>query len=93
MQRTTGQEYREGELELILSLAPTSEIIQRLAEVLWRSESAVQLVYHAAFGHGAFPEGKAFNRRVLAAKKVLGIAVGRRNPRKRPTQEDHARSE
>jgi len=77
-------EYREGELELILSLAPTSENIQRLTKVLGRSESALQLVYRAAFGHGAFPEGKAFNRKVLAAKKSLGIAIGRKNPRKRP---------
>ena len=82
MQRTPSHEYREGELELILSLAPTSENIQRLAKVLGRSESALQLVYRAAFGHGAFPEGKAFNQKVFAAKQTLGIAVGLKTPRK-----------
>src|SRR6478735_9003721 len=87
MPRKPSYEYREGELELILSLAPTSENLQRLAKVLGRSESALQLVYRAAFGHGVFPEGKAFNRKVLAAKKTLGIDVGRKNLRKQSAVE------
>jgi len=91
MSRTASHDYREGELELILSLAPTSENIQRLAKVLGRSESALQLVYRAAFGHGSFPQGKAFNRKVLAAKKKLGIALGRKNPRQPPTEHSHAK--
>ncbi len=90
MPRTPSHQYREGELELILSLAPTAENIQRLAKVLDRSESALQLVYRAAFGRGAFPEGKAFNQKVLAAKKALGIAVGLKTPRKQSTKTAHA---
>lgn len=90
MPRQPSHEYREGELELILSLAPTSENIQRLAKVLGRSESAMQLVYRAAFGHGSFPKGAAFNRKVLAAKKTLGIAVGPKTPRKQSTKDNNA---
>jgi hypothetical protein len=81
MTRHSSPEYREGELELILSLAPTADNIQRLSQVLSRSKPALELVYRAAFGHGSFPEGKAFNRKVLAAKKTLGIAVGIKKPR------------
>jgi hypothetical protein len=92
MPRTPSIEYRVGELELILSLAPTSENIQRLAKVLGRSESALHLVYRAAFGgHGAFPEGKAFNRKVLAAKRVLGIVVGRKTQRKKSANLKYAK--
>ncbi|GEM_PF-2626295 len=91
MARSISREYREGELELILSLAPTAENIQRLSKVLGRSESAVQLVYRCAFGYGAFPEGKAFNRKVLAAKQSLGIELGRKSPRKTPTEKENAK--
>jgi hypothetical protein len=91
MPRKPSHEYRAGELELILSLAPTSDNIQRLAKVLGRSESALKLVYRAAFGHGAFPEGKAFNQKVLAAKKSLGIAIGLKKTRKQSTKQDHAK--
>lgn len=75
------QQYREGELELILSLAPTADNIRRLAKVLARSESALQLVYRAAFGYGTFPEGRAFNRKVIAAKRNIGINFGRKSLR------------
>ena len=83
MPRIPSHEYREGELELILSLAPTSENIQRLGKVLGRSESALQLVYRAAFGNGVFPKGEAFNQKVFAAKKTLGIAVGLKRSRQK----------
>jgi hypothetical protein len=73
--------YREGELEMILSLAPTATNLKLLAKVLGRSEAALQLVYRAAYGNGAFPEGAAFNRKVVAAKKSLGITFGRRTIR------------
>ena len=85
MPRTPGTNYRESELELILSLAPTADNIQRLGKVLGRSESALHLVYRAAYGNGAFPEGGSFNRKVLAAKLTLGLAFGRKTPRKTST--------
>ena len=85
MPRTASRSYLDEELELILSLAPTRENLERLAKVLGRSESAVQLIYRAAYGHSAFPEGEAFNRKVLAAKKALGIEMGRKTRRKRKT--------
>lgn len=84
MARTKGKEYQEGELELILSLAPTLENIKRLSSVLGRSESAVKLVYRSAFGYGSFPEGEAFNRKVHLAKERLGIELGRKTPRPKP---------
>jgi hypothetical protein len=40
-----------------------------------------------------YREGKAFNRKVLAAKKNLGIALGRKNPRQPTTEHRHAQPE
>ncbi len=76
MARSKSTVYRDGELELILSLAPTAENIKRLSGVLGRSEDALKLVYRRAFGFGRFPEGKAFGRKVLDAKNRLGIDFG-----------------
>jgi hypothetical protein len=89
MTQKSSHEYLEGELELILSLAPTSENIQRLAKVLNRSESALQLVYRAAYGHRTFPEGRSFNRKVFAAKRKLGLGIGRKTPRLSKTTNSH----
>lgn len=86
MTRGKNREYSEEEMDLILSLAPTSENIRRLSKVLGRSEAAVTLVYRSAFGYGGFPEGEAFNRKVLKAKERLGIELGRKTPRKKPTE-------
>lgn len=81
MAKPKSKEYREHEMELILSLAPSADNIRRLSAVLGRSASAIQLVYRAAFGYGAFPEGTAFNVKVLQAKNSVGIQLGRRSPR------------
>ena len=86
MPRRKSIQYRDGELELILSLAPTADNLLRLSKVLGRSESAIQLVYRAAYSHGRFPEGKTFNRKVLEAKTSLGIELGRKNERKAPNK-------
>ena len=49
-----GHEYSEGELEIILSLVPTSTNIKWLSKLLQRSESAIEVVYKIAYGHGPF---------------------------------------
>jgi hypothetical protein len=45
-----GAQYHAGELEVILSLAPTDTNIANLALLLDRSENAVRLVYRIAHG-------------------------------------------
>jgi hypothetical protein len=45
-----GAEYHAGELEVILSLAPTDTNVANLALLLDRSEEAVRIVYRIAYG-------------------------------------------
>lgn len=82
-ERGKSRPYREGELEIILSLPPTSNNIQWLSSALGRSRNAIEVVYRFAFGHGSFgKEAKSMDSKVLAAKKRVGIAIGRKTPRK-----------
>ena len=75
--------YREGELEVILSLTPTEANIKWLSLLLDRTPDALKLVYRIAFEHGSFgKEAKAQEKKILAAKKRIGIGIGRKNPRK-----------
>jgi hypothetical protein len=83
------KEYTEAEMDLILSLSPTAENIDRLTKVLGRRKTALDIIYIAAFGGSKFPLGKAINRKVLAAKKRLGIVVGRKTPRRQKTKDSH----
>jgi hypothetical protein len=70
--------YAEGELEIILSLAPTRANITHLSELLKRSEAAIEVVYKIAFEHGPFgKEADVQQRKILAAKRRIGIAIGR----------------
>jgi len=74
--------YREGELEVILSLAPTASNIKWLSVLLERSEDAVEVVYKLAFEHGPFgSEAGIQERKVVEAKKRVGIVIGRQTPR------------
>jgi hypothetical protein len=76
------KEYREGELEIILSLPPTKNNIKWLCSALGRSKSAIEIVYRLAFGHGPFGKSaKAINTKILEAKKRVGIAIGRKTIR------------
>lgn len=54
MSRRSGEPYKEGELEVILSLAPTSTNIKWLSILLERSTGSIELVYKIAFEHGPF---------------------------------------
>lgn len=72
-----GETYRKGELELILTLAPTRENIERLSSSLGRSASAIEIVYRIAYRPGE-PFGKlaAIQRRKIASAKArLGFAT------------------
>ena len=72
--------YRPGELEVILSQAPTAQNVKFLAELLERSEEAIEIVFKLAFGHGTFGRTAEIQRRkILKAKERVGIILGRRN--------------
>ena len=72
--------YEAGELEVILSLAPTEKNIKFLSELLGRSASAIKIVYKIAFEHGPFGRTADIQRdKILAAKKRVGIVVGRQS--------------
>ena len=71
--------YRAGELEVILSLAPTTANIAHLSELLDRSPAAIEIVYKIAFEHGPFAKSADVQQeKVRAAKKRVGIAIGRK---------------
>ena len=74
--------YRAGELEVILSLPPTSKNIGWLSELLGRTPAAIEIVYKIAFEHGPFAQQAGIQeRKILEAKKRVGISIGRTKPR------------
>lgn len=76
--------YRPGELEVILSLAPTAQNIRNLSALLERSPEAIQIVYKHAFEHGPFGSDAGVQaRKVIAAKNRVGIAIGRKQVKRR----------
>lgn len=54
MANRTSKPYKDGELETILSLAPTGANIRWVSTLLERSEEAIEIVYKIAFEHGSF---------------------------------------
>ena len=71
--------YRDGELEVILSLVPTRKNVSYLARLLARSEDAVEIVYRMAQEPGAFAAGATSQqRKILEAAESVGLLVGRR---------------
>ena len=71
--------YKEGELEVILSLAPTEPNIKWLSLLLDRTPKAIEIVYKIAYEHGSFgKEAKAQEKKILAAKERVGIGIGRK---------------
>lgn len=70
--------YKTGELEVILSLPPTSQNIGFLSELLERSPGAIEIVYKHAFEHGPFGTSADIQvKKILEAKKRVGIAIGK----------------
>jgi hypothetical protein len=77
----TGAHYKPGELEVILSLAPTKPNIHWLSLLLERTPEAIEIVYRIAFCHERFGSGaKAQNQKILDAKKRIEITIGRTEP-------------
>jgi hypothetical protein len=80
------QPYKDGELETILSLAPTKANIQWLSLLLERSQQAIEVVYKIAFEHGPFgKEASIQEHKIIEAKERVGIKIGRKKPRKGAT--------
>lgn len=78
----TGKPYKDGELEVILSLAPTKTNIKWLSTLLERSEKAIKIVYKIAFEHGPFGENADIQeKRIIGAKEKVGISIGRKKSR------------
>jgi hypothetical protein len=79
MPARTNKPYKSGELDVILSLAPTTDNIRRLSLLLDRSEGAIEIVYKIAFEHGPFAHSATVQmRKILEAKNRVGIKIGRR---------------
>ena len=79
-----GKEYKDGELEVILGLIPTDANINHLSKLLDRTPAAIKLVYRIAFEHGEFAKNASSQeKKILEAKKKLGISIGRKNVRKK----------
>ena len=82
MHNRSGEPYKEGELEVILSLAPTIANIKWLSVLLERSTDSIELVYKIAFEHGLFgKEASVQERKIIEAKQRVGIKLGRKKPR------------
>lgn len=78
----TNATYKEGELEVILSLAPTENNIRWLSTLLERSQAAIEVVYKIAYEHGPFGKDVGIQeRKIIQAKNRVGIKIGRKKPR------------
>lgn len=76
------ESYKPGELEIILSMAPTAANIRWLSVLLERSEAAIEIVYKIAFEHGPFGKDAGIQaKKILDAKKRVGIKIGRKQQR------------
>jgi hypothetical protein len=82
MPTRTNAPYKPGELEIILSLAPTAANIHWLSVLLERSSKAIEIVYKHAYEHGPFGKAAGIqDRKIVEAKKRVGIGIGRKRPR------------
>jgi hypothetical protein len=87
MSSRSNQPYKDGELEVILSLPPTAANIHWLSKLLDRSVEAVEIVYKIAFEHGQFGKAAtAQQKKIMAAKKRVGIGIGRQKMKPAPIQ-------
>jgi hypothetical protein len=78
MPSRSNKPYKEGELEVILSLPPTAANIYWLSKLLDRSTQAIEIVYKIAFEHGPFANAATVQqRKIMAAKQRVGVGIGR----------------
>lgn len=83
MSERKGKSYKAGELEIILSLAPTKSNIRWLSELLERTPASIKIVYRIAFDHSDFGRlAKSQEQKILDAKARVGIDIGRKKVRK-----------
>ena len=79
MPSRSNKPYKEGELEVVLSMPPTAANIYWLSKLLDRSTEAIEIVYKIAFEHGPFARAASIQqRKIMAAKQRVGIGVGRK---------------
>jgi hypothetical protein len=79
MPSRSNKPYKEGELEVILSMPPTAANINWLSKLLDRSTEAIEIVYKIAFEHGPFARAASIQQqKIMAAKQRVGIGVGRK---------------
>jgi len=75
--KRANKQYKEGELEIILSLAPTNTNIKWLSKLLERSEDAITIIYKIAFKHPPFNPSKMHNnsqvQKINEAKKRINF--------------------
>ncbi|MBE3143647.1 MAG: hypothetical protein IMZ61_06965 [Planctomycetes bacterium] len=84
MDERKGKIYRDCELEIIMSLVPTSKNIGYLSRLLARSESAIKIVYKIAYESGPFGKNADIQeKKIIEAKNNVGIIMGRKSPRKK----------
>ncbi len=82
MPARTGKPYKDGELEVVLSLAPTEANIYWLSKLLERSEKSIQIVYKIAFEHGPFGKDSGIQeKKIIEAKERIGLKIGRKKLR------------
>lgn len=82
MSNRKGQQYKEGELEVILSLPPTKQNIKWLSILLERSEKSIQVVYKIAYEYGPFGKDAGIQeKKIIEAKERIGLEIGRKKPR------------
>jgi len=78
MPSRSNKPYKDGELEVILSLPPTAANIYWLSRLQDRSEEAIEIVFKIAFEHGPFAKAATVQqRKIIAAKQRVGIGIGR----------------
>jgi len=78
MSSRKGEAYKEGELEVILSMAPTVNNIKWLSLLLGRTPEAIGIVYKIAYEHGPFGKDAGIQeRKIIEAKERVGVAIGR----------------
>src|SRR5262245_31201110 len=70
--------YKEGELEVILSVSPTPANVFWLSKLLERSEEAIKKVYQIAFEQGPFAKAADPQQgKIVAAKRRVEAGIGR----------------
>ena len=76
-----GARYAPAELEVVLSMVPTSANVMYLSTLLCRTPDAIKIIFRLAFQHGdRFGKTATSQRKKIAeAARRVGLAIGRRH--------------